>query len=68
MSLHLVQPVPDFVCICGEVFPVPVWHCPLDAHHWPMGRQDCHNCHNFAAPTKPGRYGTPIEFEEEEAL
>ncbi len=37
-----------FVCPdCGEIFDNEVWHCrtPGCDHHWPMGRDVCHNCY-----------------------
>lgn len=38
---------PKWQCpVCYETFDMEVWHCPLDAHHWPLGRGECHNCHN----------------------
>ena len=30
---------------CGESFDVKVWHCRHCAHHWPMSRNSCWNCH-----------------------
>jgi hypothetical protein len=39
-----------FTCSCGEAFSEPVWHCPQCAHHWPMGRGECWNCHNVKRP------------------
>lgn len=52
------------VCDCGEVFGMPVWHCGNCDHHWPMSREDCHNCPEQAAPsTTPDT--DPIEGEPE---
>ncbi len=34
-----------FLCECGEKFDSLVWHCPMCAHHWPMSRAECWNCH-----------------------
>ena len=33
--------------ICYEAFSDQVWHCPICAHHWPMSRTSCWNCHQF---------------------
>lgn len=30
---------------CYERFTIQVWHCPFCAHHWPMTRNYCANCH-----------------------
>jgi len=31
--------------ICNEGFDARVWHCVVCAHHWPMHRTECWNCH-----------------------
>jgi len=31
---------------CFETFNIPVWHCPVCRHHWPLERATCHNCHS----------------------
>ncbi len=35
----------SFVCKCGESFSAQVWHCPVCAHHWPLTKDECSNCH-----------------------
>ncbi len=41
------------VCDCGEIFDIPIWHCPVCDHHWPMRRGECWNCHEQDAPDAP---------------
>lgn len=38
---------------CYELFSEPVWHCPFCAHHWPLERTHCANCHQ---PSIEGRW------------
>ena len=39
---------PHYACKdCIETFTAPVWHCPVCAHHWPDGRTECWNCHEY---------------------
>lgn len=42
--------------LCKEDFSAQVWHCPVCAHHWPMHRDYCANCHEPAG--KPARNRT----------
>ena len=39
-----------FYCDCDEAFSEEVWHCPICAHHWPMGKDQCGNCHEGEPP------------------
>jgi hypothetical protein len=35
----------EYICpICGEAFPVEVWHCAC-GHHSAIGEEECGNCH-----------------------
>lgn len=34
--------------VCDEQFTASIrglWHCPICAHHWDDGRDECKNCH-----------------------
>jgi hypothetical protein len=43
----------DYICkVCGEAFPVEVWHCPLCGHHWPVEDEECGNCHRISSPDR----------------
>lgn len=47
-------------CSCGEIFSLPVWHCPTAGcdHHWPMARDYCANC-NAEKPRNDEDGGLP---------
>jgi ParB-like chromosome segregation protein Spo0J len=45
--------------ICHETFSEKVWHCPVCAHHWPMHREECWNCHKYS---RGGVVGDSIEI------
>lgn len=37
---------PAYGCVeCHLAFSAPVWHCVRCDHHWPDGRDLCHNCY-----------------------
>lgn len=65
-------PVPDlsawsFVCeACGEQFDKEVWHCPVCAHHWPMSREECWNCHKGEQQGSPVAVDVGDEDEDED--
>jgi len=46
---------------CHETFSEKVWHCPVCAHHWPMHREECWNCHKYSRGPDEG--DTSIEVE-----
>lgn len=48
-----------FFCDCGEEFTMEVWHCPGCAHHWPLTKGDCGNCHEFGPDGKHPDDGEP---------
>jgi hypothetical protein len=40
----------DYICaVCGEAFPMEVWHCAC-GHHWPVAEEECGNCHATYRP------------------
>lgn len=53
-----------FVCPCGETFDAEVWHCPICAHHWPMSRDDCWNCHQAKRRGSPVAENVTLEDSE----
>ena len=52
--MKLATTVAIYHCHCGETFDKEVWHCPICAHHWPMTRDECFNCH------RADRDGSPV--------
>jgi len=46
---------------CGDMFSNEVWHCPVCDHHWPMGREDCWNCHEYTRP----EFREPVTEQDE---
>lgn len=47
--------------ICHETFSEKVWHCPICAHHWPMHREDCWNCHQYSRGDLKGDASTEAD-------
>ena len=48
----------EYVCECGQIFSVEVWHCQGCSHHWLPHEQTCRNCYQ-------GRDGKDWEGNDE---